>query len=630
MLHMVNTHRKFPVDSKHNAYYAADGSDVRNATKEEIKKYRLAALHKRKKPDVDVPVGKNGSSTSAVRADKYETDSPVKRDQKSRGKDSSRDRERDGGSRNREAEMKDGRTSSRDARKEKDTSTAERRRTDDKKDEKSKDKDMSFVERRTSDGKRDERASGKDTSSKERRKTETKMDEREKEKGTSSAERNRKRKKEDEARKKERRVSEHIEKKRGQYTGLDELGEEERDMRNMAEIQRRIEGRRLAKELEHSRAKKEELEKSKSTLPSTIRAERSQKTDTSIPEVTGLVGERGVLTTMSQTPCELMAADIEQRERAREWASGSTSDTTLVTQSTTDRVSLRQKAVKKAADKAMSKEVAQSLANQEAIASQYPPIIDESVSSTVRLGRALVSSAMGKRNEDPKIFEAMVELQECSVVLHSTKRKAKVPVSAPPPNSIDSDVEGGDQDDVRMSQSTTDTSVNIDLPGCAPEMIEEEMDVDSRRDSTTASENNRPKKNVDGKMCTAAAEQFIPDKPTAPGTIATPVLSMSEDVERTSAIRETPRVKATGDLVVEIPSTSGGAKEMRPDERRRILRDVDKAAIMREEIAKTNPEFASVSSFLGTVCGESRMIVKDGMSVESGVEETSAEGGNGT
>jgi len=83
-----------------------------------------------------------------------------------------------------------------------------------------------------------------------------------------------------------------------------------------------------------------------------------------------------------------MAADIEQKKRARKWASGSTSDTALVTQSTTDRVSLRQKAVKKAADKikAMSKEVAQSLANQEAIASQYPPIIDESVSSTVRLG----------------------------------------------------------------------------------------------------------------------------------------------------------------------------------------------------------------------------------------------------
>jgi len=35
---MVNTHGKFPGDAKHNAYYAADGSDVRDATKEEVKK----------------------------------------------------------------------------------------------------------------------------------------------------------------------------------------------------------------------------------------------------------------------------------------------------------------------------------------------------------------------------------------------------------------------------------------------------------------------------------------------------------------------------------------------------------------------------------------------------------------
>jgi len=118
VLHMVNTHRNFPMDGKHNAYYAADGSDVRDATKKEVEKYHLAALHKRKKPDADAAGGsKSGSSTSAVRGDKYDTDSPAKRDEKSRGKDLFRDREKDRGSRNREAEVKDGRTSSRDARK---------------------------------------------------------------------------------------------------------------------------------------------------------------------------------------------------------------------------------------------------------------------------------------------------------------------------------------------------------------------------------------------------------------------------------------------------------------------------------------------------------------------------------
>jgi len=166
----------------------------------------------------------------------------------------------------------------------------------------------------------------------------------------------------------------------------------------------------------------------------------------------------------SHTPPELMAADIEQKEYARKRASESTSDMAMVPQNTTDRISVQQKAVKKAGDKirSMSKEVAQSLANQDAIASQYPPIVDESVSSTVRLGGALVSGALGRKNDDPKIFEATVKLQECSVVLHSTRRKAKTPVSAPPPNSIDSDVEGKEHDDVGMSQFTTDTGVNIE------------------------------------------------------------------------------------------------------------------------------------------------------------------------
>jgi len=115
-----------------------------------------------------------------------------------------------------------------------------------------------------------------------------------------------------------------------------------------------------------------------------------------------------------------MAADIDQREEARKWASESTSEVAMVPQSTTEMGSGRQKGAKKAGgkSKAMStSEVAQSLVIQEFIPAQYPPIVDECVSSTVRLGRALVSGALGRKNDDPKLFEATVELQECSVVI---------------------------------------------------------------------------------------------------------------------------------------------------------------------------------------------------------------------
>jgi len=140
-----------------------------------------------------------------------------------------------------------------------------------------------------SDGKKNERERGKDMSSTERCKNEVKTDKREKGKKTSSAERSRKREKEEEMKGKDRRMSKHREKKRSESTGLDELGEEERDIRNMAEIQRRIERRRVAKELKHSRAMKEGVEKSKSALHSTIENETSQKMDTGISEGTGSV-----------------------------------------------------------------------------------------------------------------------------------------------------------------------------------------------------------------------------------------------------------------------------------------------------------------------------------------------------
>jgi len=77
---MVNTHKKFPIDAKHNAYYAADGSHLRDATKEEKEKYRLAALHKRKKPEVESSCGKSGSTTAVAQESKVNIEEARTRD----------------------------------------------------------------------------------------------------------------------------------------------------------------------------------------------------------------------------------------------------------------------------------------------------------------------------------------------------------------------------------------------------------------------------------------------------------------------------------------------------------------------------------------------------------------------
>jgi len=115
----------------------------------------------------------------------------------------------------------------------------------------------------------------------------------------------------------------------------------------------------------------------------------------------------------------------------------------MATQSTTDKNSTRPRAAKKAeeANSTVAKEKLDSLETQNFMAAQYPPV-NEWLSSAVKLGRSLVSGALGRRTDDPRMFETAVGMVECSVVLRTTKAKAKIPVSKPPPNSIDSEVEG--------------------------------------------------------------------------------------------------------------------------------------------------------------------------------------------
>jgi len=129
---MVNTHRKFPVDAKHNAYYAADGSDLRDATDKKIIKYQLAAAHKRIKPDADVTADRSGSTTVAIPEAKRDDDRLSQRDADRHRKGSPRGVVRKRDSRNREAQGKGGRTSSRDSRSDRDVAHQDHSRTDSK------------------------------------------------------------------------------------------------------------------------------------------------------------------------------------------------------------------------------------------------------------------------------------------------------------------------------------------------------------------------------------------------------------------------------------------------------------------------------------------------------------------
>jgi len=512
---MVNTHHKFPVDAKHNAYYAADGSDLREATDEEITKYQLAAAHKRKKPDADVTTDRSGGTTVVIPEAKRDDDRTSQRDADRHRKGSPRGVVRKRDSHNREAQGKGGRTSSRDSRSDKDGTHREHSRTDSK--------------RRDGGG-----ATGNRPSEREEKKRDT----------------------------------------------SEEIDEDERDRRQMADIQRGMEERKIAKELERARAIAKDL-KTATTATALKTTKESRKGGGGTKEAKRRVTERacppkkvsGVQTGATKT------ADVEQRESAMQWATGISSDTALVTQST---VPTRQKAAKKVTEKQRqtATEPTQDMDVQDFMSAQYPPV-DEGVSSTVRLGRSFVSGALGRRIEDPKMLEAAVIVTDCSVVIQSTKRKAKVPVSAPPPNSIDSEVEMEEGNDTQLSQSATDVDVQIELPEGETETM-----IPAKGSVTGVSH----------------MEGDVRGVPVAPGVVQTPKATMAdgepcattviEGEKRNPVAEETPKDTPTGVMENE-----------RSVEERRMIKEIDASVLLQQKMMRNDPLLSSASSFLSVVCG---------------------------
>jgi len=270
-----------------------------------------------------------------------------------------------------------------------------------------------------------------------------------------------------------------------------------------------------------------------------------------------------------------------------QWASEETSETNIVTQSTIRKSSARQRGAKKATDKiiATAIEDPQSLEVQNFIAGQYPPV-EEGVSSTVRLDRAFVSGALGKRTDDPKIFGAAINIIECSVRLQTTNKKAKTPVSAAPPNLLDSVAEGeavsyNTTFDVQLSQSATDLGTQIDLPG---------------GDTEIKSREKYGNKDVSIKGVET------PDTPVNPGLVATPLLPYAggKSVESGRHVLDDPEMSDKQGV---------GAKTLRSPrnvilaEFNRMMEEVDVSTLVQKEHIRSEPHYASAASLLNVVSG---------------------------
>jgi len=81
-----------------------------------------------------------------------------------------------------------------------------------------------------------------------------------------------------------------------------ELDEDERDRRNFEEIQRRIEGRRVAKELESLRTDHASVEKSTLAIPTVPTSDVVKTADARVVDDVDAPGERRTSTKAPKTP----------------------------------------------------------------------------------------------------------------------------------------------------------------------------------------------------------------------------------------------------------------------------------------------------------------------------------------
>jgi len=365
-------------------------------------------------------------------------------------------------------------------------------------------------------------------------------------------------------------------KAKGEADGVDD---DERARLEVAEIMRRMEDRKAAKQLQASRSSRKEKGRVDTVVyvshgkDKTGISDVARTTDKSVADAQGTT-KKGV------GRITAMVSHAMQREAARSWAAEESTDGSTVARSTTDKSSTRTKAVKKnmEAKPTVVNETLESIEAQNFIASQYPPV-DKGVLSGTRLGRSLVSGALGRCTDDPRMFDAAVGIVECSVVLRTTKVKAKAPVCKPSPNSIDSDAEEDITDDAHLSPSHTDTGVCIELPEGAAEATA------ILKDAVTE---------VGGPIYVGTVTD---DAPKTPGEVATPGTT-GNDKEISVIVRDSQELTGTDKDGCIGRQMVGAPRSVVLSDFNKMMNEIEISALLQEELRKTDPTLASVSSFV--------------------------------
>jgi len=428
-----------------------------------------------------------------------------------------------------------------------------------------------------------------------------------------------------------------------------DVDEDEADRNHMAEIQCRIEARKAARDLEIARSTMRDLKESGSVTSATLHKSLGKKAEREKQEGKKKGVNSRVVKKPSATQTAAEATLLQSIASTDAMPTESFSEVVAIMGTTAalapKRVrSTRRENVDRRPDDALSTLKFGAL-------DEIQPRSTEPLGDVLgaELGIKFVASALGKAVPRTSSEDALIDMPDCYVEMTSTRKKAKMPVSVAPPNSIDSDV---DRDDT----GSEIPDVHIEIPGEVKEYIVSSVEVGREAEVVASHESpnqtllsprveiatispeiaiiNRalvtstPNAGEITSFCDAVSSveptEGKVDTPLNPFEYSTPV---NKPVTVIGVPSDTPRSQPTPTVVAALPGSEGEKNDMRAkyEHRQRIIREIAAAQLLQEEIKKNDQNLASVASFLKDVCGANpdRQKVRDAarLLIRGGIED---------
>jgi len=246
---------------------------------------------------------------------------------------------------------------------------------------------------------------------------------------------------------------------------------------------------------------------------------------------------------------------------------------------------------------------------------------DAEGAANAKLGIAFVATALGKKIPRVASGQIISGMTECHVELEAPRKRSQTPTLTAPPNSVEAADPGSD---VRFSQSDVIIGYPADVeeigadfgaaklmpnPAGCPETLMTGavltiavvgVGAEVRTDTTTI--------NLGGVASFSCAIPEVPvreevdEAPAAPNEVPTPVIGTTIVRETASDVQGPVQTPKSTEIVPGFVEDDI-ARKIRYDHKQKLIREIAASQLLREELAKNNPNLVMAASFLSQVSG---------------------------